>query len=107
MPNKELTLENFLNESDHSIQISTQSPKIELKNAINSSIKLIPGIPLLNSSNKKADEFRELLTNHVQEPETIKGISKAVGVPKPDETEDEFVERSIANITDFLLNSFK
>lgn len=107
MPKKELTLENFLNDSDQTIQFSSLNSKRELADAINSSIKLIPGIPLLSNSNKKADEFRQLLVDHVNEPQTLKGISNAVGVPKPDETEDEFVNRSINNIANFLLKSFK
>lgn len=107
MPKQELTLENFLNDSNQTMQISTQNSKLELTDSINSSIKLIPGIPLLSNSNKKADEFRQLLVDHVKEPQTLKGISDVVGVPKPEETEDEFVKRSIDNIANFLLKSFK
>ncbi|WP_151803976.1 hypothetical protein [Acinetobacter bereziniae] len=107
MPKNELTLESFVNDSNQTKLISNQNSKLELDGAINSSLRLITGIPLLNKSNKKADEFRQLLVNHVKEPEILKGISNAVGAPKPDETEDEFVKRSIDNIANFLLKSIK
>lgn len=107
MSKKGLTLENLLNDSNQTKLISTQNSKLELAGAINSSLGLITGIPLLSKSNKKADEFRQLLVEHVKEPETLKGISNAIGVPKADETEDEFVKRSIDNIANFILKSFK
>lgn len=105
MPNNELTLEDFLTKSTSSELIAKNATQ-EIAQSVRNNIQLSTLLSGMKEQDK-AKEFEDSLVEHVSSPETIKEISKVVGTPKANETEDEFVERSISNIADYLMKSFK
>lgn len=106
MPNN-FTLDDYLTqESVNTTQIASRNPTLELTQNIKLNIK--PLTPTLGLSNKnKEQEFENSIIEHIKSPETMKDISQVVGTPQANETEDQFVERSIKNISDYLLKKFK
>src|SRR5690606_28664375 len=94
MPNN-FTLEDYLTqESVNTTQIASRNPTLELTQNIKLNIK--PLTPTLGLSNKnKEQEFENSIIEHIKSPETMKDISQVVGTPQANETEDQFVERSI------------
>jgi hypothetical protein len=102
MPNKKFTLEDFINMPSESTTVAVSSPKYELINNLNKSITLKD----LSLSESKAEKFKKQIVEYVTSPESIKSVSDTVGEPLDNETEDEFVERSLQNITKLLLKKF-
>lgn len=102
MPNKNFTLEDFINTPSKSTTIAVSSPKYELANNLNKSITLKD----LSLSASKAEKFKKQIVEYVTSPESIKSVSDIVGAPLDNETENEFVERSLQNIKKLLLKKF-
>ena len=106
MSNK-LTLEDYLKqESANTTQLATQNPTLELTQNVKLNLKSLTPTLELNSK-KKEQEFENSIIEHIKSPETMKDISQVVGTPLANENEDQFVERSIKNISDYLLKKFK
>lgn len=106
MPKNEFTLENFLkNETQNSNQVSVSKGNHVIAQNIHLNLKTLS--PIINlKSKKKEQEFEDSIIDHINSPETMKEISKVVGTPLVSETEDQFVERSIKSISNYLLKKF-
>lgn len=106
MHKNKFTFGDFLSSQTESTELSPgiQSPGVLHQNL---EIKVKAISPLLNFSNKnKEEEFENSIIEHVTSPETLKDISQVVGTPLDQETEDQFVERSMENLKAYLLKKF-
>lgn len=106
MPKNEFTLEDFLkNKTQNSNQVSVFKGNHVIAQNIHLNLKSLS--PIINlKSKKKEQEFEDSIIDHINSSETMKEISKVVGTPLASETEDQFVERSIKSISNYLLKKF-
>lgn len=102
MPNNSFTLEDFITNSQNTGSSLVKSQKNELVTNLSTSITSVD-LSLTNSQSKK---FEKQIVDYISSPATIKSISDLVGQPKENESEEEFVERSLNRISDFLHKKF-
>lgn len=102
MPNNKFTLEDFMNNPSNSTGAIVATPRNELVSKLGQSI-VLSDLPLDKS---QASKFEKQIVEYVTSPDSIKSVSDVVGEPLENETEDEFVERSLKNITELLLKKF-
>ena len=99
-----LTLENYLKHASVDSKGSS-TPLITLNQNLKNSLDVVSPLLRLSSKNKE-QEFKQSVVEYVSSPETIKDISRVVGVPLEQETEDQFVERSMEKLKTYLLKKF-
>ncbi|WOE40717.1 hypothetical protein [Acinetobacter chinensis] len=107
MTTNKYSLQQYIQQDQkHSPKNQLPSSLIEagISNGISSAPVSLVGIL---GSNKKVEKFRNELTKDLQSPETIHEISTLVGVPLGNESEDQFVERSLSKIRAYLNSKFK
>ncbi|NNP75553.1 hypothetical protein A7P54_03850 [Acinetobacter sp. Ac_3412] len=102
MQNNQFTLEDFINTPSEPTGAIVATPKNELVSNLGQSI-VLSDLPLDKS---QASKFEKQIIEYVTSPNSIKSISDVVGEPLENESEDEFVERSLKNITELLLKKF-
>jgi len=106
MPNKDFTLEDYLITKTTTTQLTTTNQQtLALANDIRVNIKSIsPTLGL--QSKKKEQQFEDSVVEYIKSPSTLKDISKVVGTPLDNESKDQFVERALNKLRDFLLKKF-
>jgi hypothetical protein len=107
MATNKYSLQQFI-EQEEKLSLQNQLPTSLIEKGVSNGIASA-SIPLagLLGSNKKVEKFKNELIKDLQSKETIHEISNIVGVPENDESEDEFVERSIRKLRVYLNNKFK
>lgn len=107
MPKTSFTLEQYLNQESRNSNLPiAQQPSFVLTEKLQHNLKALSPMLHLKSKDKER-EFENSIIEHIKSPETMKDISQVVGTPQANETEDQFVERSIKNISDYLMKKFK
>ncbi|MHA3081905.1 hypothetical protein ACX1NX_01710 [Acinetobacter sp. ANC 5383] len=100
MPNK-FSFQDFINESSKNNNSSTAVAPIS--SALETSLSTLD---LFKGDQKKVKEFKDGINSDLTSPQTLGDISNLIGEPKLNETEDEFVKRSMDSLTDYLTKKF-
>lgn len=107
MTTNKYSLEQFI-QQEEKLSPKNQLPANLIEKGVSNGIESVE-VPLagLLGSNKKVEKFRSELVKDLQSKETIHEISNLVGAPADDESEDQFVERSLSKLRTYLNNKFK
>ena len=105
MTTNQYTLFQFIQEEEKSAP-QYQLPSNLIEKGVSNAIGSVPLINLLGS-NKKVEEFKKELTSDLQSKGTLNEISRIVGTPLEDESEDDFVNRSLDKLRVFLNQKYK
>ena len=101
MKNNELSLATIINETTKKSHGFTP-----LKNSLTLQLNTIQLSSPFQAKQTKEEKFKEAIMQEVTSAKTINEISEVVGQPKKNETEEEFVDRSVKNIVTYLKNKF-
>ena len=101
MKNNELSLATIINETTNKSHGLTP-----LKNSLTLQLNTIQLYSPFQAKQTKEEKFKEAIMQEVTSAKTINEISEVVGQPKKNETEEEFVDRSVKNIVTYLKNKF-
>ncbi|MHA3054838.1 hypothetical protein E0H77_00610 [Acinetobacter sp. ANC 4633] len=96
MSNK-FTFLDFMNQSNSSTALVPISAEAE---------KQLVELEGFKGRPKEIKEFKDSVNSDLTSPQTLGEISNLIGEPKPNETEDEFVKRSMAKLTDYVTTKF-
>gem|GEM_PF-3246194 len=107
MTSNKYSLQQFIEQEEkHSLETKLPTKLIEKGVSIGIGSALTPLVGLLGS-NKKVEKFKSELVKDLHSEKTIREISNLVGVPTDNETEDQFVERSLNKLRTYLQFKYK
>ncbi|WP_423391457.1 hypothetical protein [Burkholderia sp. LMG 21824] len=85
--------------------VALQSSGVKLTSDVTATIAGFSGAPFVFGG-KEVEKFSQRVTDIVQSEQFTDELSRVIGTPLPDETEDEFVKRAKEKMTGLLRKKF-
>lgn len=106
------SFQDFWNAQEDSAQQTQDLPKAQISPTVlcaqlSSGISGVTTSVLFNTKQQKIDKFSEDVSRYVTSYEVIATVSEKVGEPRPEETEEKFVERASNLLREILYDKFK